>query len=183
MLNATINSDKIFLFKQWKKHVFQLSLERGSIIMMPKPPGGVQLKAYIEFLKSLEVDCVVSLLQQHEIEQFSLAQEGNECHEQNIIFVNFPIQDHCVPQFFLPFNQLIEKLSQALNKNKIIAIHCYAGIGRTGITAASLLIKNGVQVDLALMDLSKTRGLRVPETLEQITWLHRHKEQLQESLL
>ncbi len=183
MPNVTINSDKVFLFKQWKKNVFQLNLENGSIIMMPKPPGGIQLKAYIEFLKSLEVDCVVSLLQQQESEQFSLTQEGNNCRENNIAFVNFPIQDHSVPQFFLPFNQLIEKLSQALNKNKIIAIHCYAGIGRTGITAASLLIKNGVQVDIALMDLSKARGLRVPETLEQITWLHRHSEQLQGSYL
>jgi protein-tyrosine phosphatase len=183
MPNVTINSDKVFLFKQWKKHVFQLNLENGSIIMMPKPPGGLQLKAYVEFLKSLEVDCVVSLLQQPEIEQFSLTQEGVECREQNIAFINFPIQDHSIPQFFLPFNQLIEKLSLALNKNKIIAIHCYAGIGRTGITAASLLIKNGVQVDLALMDLSKTRGLRVPETLEQITWLHRYSEQLLGSFL
>ena len=183
MSNVTINSDKIFLFKQWKKHIFQLSLENGSIIMMPKPPGGNQLKAYVEFLKSIEVDCVVSLLQQPEIEQFSLTQEGVECREQNIAFINFPIQDHSIPQFFLPFNQLIEKLSQVLNKNKTIAIHCYAGIGRTGITAASLLIKNGVQVDLALIDLSKTRGLRVPETLEQITWLHHHNEQLQGNIL
>ena len=183
MPNVTINSDKVFLFKQWKKNISQLNLENGSIIMMPKPPSGMQLKPYIEFLKSIEVDCVVSLLQQAEIEQFSLTQEGVECREQNIAFINFPIQDHSVPQFFLPFNQLIEKLSEELKQDKTIAIHCYAGIGRTGITAASLLIKNGVQVDLALMELSKTRGLRVPETLEQITWLHHHNEQLQGNIL
>ncbi len=183
MSNVTINSDKVFLFKQWKKLVYPLNLEKGSIIMMPKPPGGMQLKTYIEFLKSLEVDYLVSLLQPSEIEQFSLTSEAAQCRAQGIEFINFPIRDHSVPQFFLPFNQLIENLSLALNQDKTIAIHCYAGIGRTGITAASLLIKNGAQVDLALMDLSKARGLRVPETLEQITWLHHHNEQLHGSHL
>lgn len=179
MSQVTTNSDKIFMFKQWKKKIFPLKLEKGSIIMMPKPPGGVQLHAYSEFLKSINVDIVVSLLQQAEVEQFSLVQEGHFCREQCIEYINFPIQDHSIPQFFTTYNRLIGNLATSLNQGKLIAIHCYAGIGRTGLTAASLLIKNGVQVDLALMDLSKARGQRVPETLEQITWLHRHKKQLQ----
>ena len=183
MSNVTINSDKIFLFKQWNKNIFKLNLNTGSVIMMPKPPGGVQLTTYVEFLKSLKVDCVVSLLQQTEIERFSLIQEGQQCREMNIDFIHFPIQDHNVPQFFLPYNQLIEKLLRLVNENKTIAIHCYAGIGRTGLTAASLLIKKGVQVDMALMKLSKIRGLKVPETIDQITWLHRHNEQLLGSFL
>ena len=61
---------------------------------------------------------------------------------------------------------------------KNLAIHCYAGIGRTGLIAASILIKMGMQVDEALIKLSQTRGLRVPETIQQITWLHHHAEQL-----
>ena len=61
---------------------------------------------------------------------------------------------------------------------KNIAIHCYAGIGRTGLIAASILIKQGMDVDTALIKLSKTRGLRVPETIGQIAWLHRHASEL-----
>jgi protein-tyrosine phosphatase len=69
-------------------------------------------------------------------------------------------------------------LSSELSQGKNIAIHCYAGIGRTGMVAAGILMKQGQSVDLALLELSRIRGLRVPETLEQITWLHRHEDQI-----
>lgn len=179
MGNVTFNSDRLFLHKQWKKNIFRLKLGKGSITMMPKPAGGTQLKSYMEFLHSQGVDILVSLLQFDEVNRFGLVSEGSECQGLGIEFINFAIQDHRVPQFFIPFNQLINKLSIDIQQDKNIAIHCLAGIGRTGITAASLLIKQGISVDDALIKLSKIRDLRVPETLEQITWLHQNSEQLQ----
>lgn len=178
MNKASFNSDMVFLHKQWDKKVFQHHCETGSITMMPKPPGGEQLSSYIQFLAQRGINVLVSLLQFEEINSFSLINEGTHCETLDIEFINFQIKDHSIPQFFLPFNQLIEKLYADLKMGKNIAIHCYAGIGRTGLIAASLLIKTGLDVDSALIKLSKTRGLRVPETIEQISWLHHHAEQL-----
>lgn len=178
MNKVSYNSDRIFIHKQWDKQVFKHELSKGSISLMPKPPGGEQLADYIEYLQNRDVHVLVSLLQFDEVNSYSLINEGSHCKDFDIEFVNFQIKDHDVPAFFLPFNQLIEKLANDIKLDKNIAIHCYAGIGRTGITAASILIKLGLQVDSALIKLSQTRGLRVPETLEQISWLHHHAEQL-----
>lgn len=178
MINASYDSEKVFLHKQWEKKIYQYKLEQGSITMMPKPPGGIQLAPYVEFLKSRGINILVSLLQFDEVNQHSLVSEGFECEAAGIEFINFQIKDHSVPQFFIPYNQLVEKLSTDLNKGQNIAIHCYAGIGRTGILASSLLIKLGMQIDDALIGLSKARGLRVPETIQQISWLHHHIDEL-----
>ena len=178
MDNVSHNSDKIFLHKQWSNRIYSYKYGNGSLILMPKPPGGIQLPSFIEFLNEQGVDTVVSLLQFNEANAFSLADEPAVCRDFSIEFINFQIQDHGTPKFFVPFNQLVHTLANELENGKNIAIHCYAGIGRTGITAASILIKLGMKVDMALIDLSYARGLKVPETIEQITWLHHHSDQL-----
>lgn len=178
MSNAPSTSDNVFIYKQWDKQLFHCALKKGSITLMPKPPGADQLSAFVEYLQYKKIDVLVSLLQFDEVNRHGLVHTDSECQNYNINYINFQIKDHSVPQFFLPFNQLIEALCQDLQRGKNIAIHCYAGIGRTGLTAASTLIKLGMQVDEALIKLSQARGLRVPETLDQITWLHHHAQQL-----
>ena len=178
MADSSYSSDLLFLHKQWDKNIFKYQLEVGSIILMPKPPGGVQLESYIDFLSHREINVLVSLLQYDEINAHALINENTHSETNSIEYINFQIQDHSVPQFFIPFNQLVENLTNHIKSGGNIAIHCYAGIGRTGILAASILIKLGMQVDDALINLSKVRGLRVPETLEQISWLHHHADEL-----
>lgn len=178
MINPSSDSEKVFIHKQWDKSLFEYRLKSGSITLMPKPAGGKQLSAFVEFLKSKDIEVLVSLLQFEEMNTYSLVSEGSECERVGIEFINFQIKDHDVPQFFVPFNQLVEKLVAELKQGRNIAIHCYAGIGRTGLLAASLLIKQGMQIDQAMIELSKVRGLRVPETLQQISWLHHHNDDL-----
>jgi protein-tyrosine phosphatase len=178
-MNKALNKlDRTFIHKQWDKQLFSLGVGKGSITMMPKPPGGKNLTQFIEFLHGKDINVLVSLLQFDEINAFQLLQEGSISKEHGIDFINFQIKDHDVPNFFIPFNQLIELLANEIAQGKNVAIHCYAGIGRTGLTAASVLIKLGTQVDLALIKLSQTRGIKVPETLPQISWLHRFAEDL-----
>lgn len=181
MKTRSYSSDIIFLHKQWENKLYKFESEKGSIIMMPHPPGSTQLEYYIPFLQKEGVDILVSMLANEETQSLNLISEASLCELHDIEFINFSLQDHSVPQFFVPFNQLIEKLSNEFRQGKNIAIHCYAGIGRTGLTAASILIKNGFHVDMALLELSRIRKRKVPETLEQITWLHRHADELQKT--
>ncbi|HOP21538.1 MAG TPA: dual specificity protein phosphatase family protein [Gammaproteobacteria bacterium] len=179
MTNSTTNTDMVFLHKQWDQQLFEYQINNSSLYMMPKPPSGSQFPFFAEYLSKKKVDVVVSLLSFEEMNSFSLVEEGSECERHGIEFVNFSIKDHSTPQFFVPFNQLIENLVYDFKSGKNIAIHCFAGIGRTGIVAASMLIKMGYQVDMALIELSQARGLKMPETIEQISWLHRYAEELQ----
>lgn len=182
MSKTSSSSDNVFIYKQWDKQLYCYSLKKGSITLMPKPPGNDQLPAFIEYLQHKKIDVLVSLLQFDEINRHGLVHIDSTCQTYDIKYFNFQIKDHSVPQFFLPFNQLIETLCQELQRGQNIAIHCYAGIGRTGLTAAAALIKLGMQVDDALIKLSQTRGLRVPETLDQISWLHHHAQQLSNNM-
>jgi len=54
---------------------------------------------------------------------------------------------------------------------KHVAIHCRAGIGRTGIIAGAVLLKTGKTAKEAFALISDARGVRVPDTEEQEKWL------------
>ena len=49
------------------------------------------------------------------------------------------------------------------------------GIRRSTIIAGSLLIKPGYKTNDIIAHISKIRGLRLPDTDEQITWLKRQE--------
>ncbi|AWF81293.1 hypothetical protein BTJ40_10945 [Microbulbifer sp. A4B17] len=52
-----------------------------------------------------------------------------------------------------------------------IAIHCRAGIGRKGITASCLLIKDNMSSQEAIDMVSATRGIPIPDTQEQYDFI------------
>jgi len=52
-----------------------------------------------------------------------------------------------------------------------IVIHCRMGIGRSSIIAGAVLLQQGRKADDILQHISKTRGVRVPDTDEQVKWL------------
>ncbi len=50
-------------------------------------------------------------------------------------------------------------------------VHCRAGIGRTGIIAAGVLLHCGFEPQEAIEHISEQRGVAVPDTQEQIDWV------------
>ena len=70
--------------------------------------------------------------------------------------------------------QHLEKLNRMLSDGKNILVHCRQGIGRTGLVAACLLVKNGMSPGAAVDLVSAARGLPVPETTEQRDWIERY---------
>jgi hypothetical protein len=51
-----------------------------------------------------------------------------------------------------------------------VGLHCRAGIGRSGLMAAGLLMFLGEQETVAWDRVSKARGLSLPDTQEQRFW-------------
>src|SRR5205823_1851154 len=52
-----------------------------------------------------------------------------------------------------------------------VAVHCRAGIGRSCLIAAAVLVTGGYSADEAWAAVGRARGLAVPETAEQRAWL------------
>jgi protein-tyrosine phosphatase len=64
-----------------------------------------------------------------------------------------------------------------------VAVHCRAGIGRSGLVAAGLLVAQGRSPAEAFTAVSNARGVRVPDTPDQEAWLHRQAQSLRSAAL
>jgi hypothetical protein len=62
-------------------------------------------------------------------------------------------------------------IERELADGKVVYLHCHYGIGRTGITLASYLIRRGSSVDAALAALRAIR--KGPEGPQQVAFLAR----------
>lgn len=143
------------------------------LALMARPRGGEWLQDEVSAWQRAEIKLVVSLLESQEIRELELRDEGDLCAAGGIAFVHFPIADRGVPpsaQKFLPF---VSQLHTALLQGKPLAIHCRAGIGRTGLVAGCLLHLLGVPVKEIFHELSVARGLSVPDTAAQAEWVER----------
>ena len=65
---------------------------------------------------------------------------------------------------------LLEAVHEALAQGTAVAIHCHAGIGRTGVVSGCLLHRLGVPCDDIFHVLSRARGYAMPETAAQRAW-------------
>jgi protein-tyrosine phosphatase len=140
----------------------------GSIGIMPRPRGGDWLEDEMKHFKRAHVSLLVSLLESEEIRELELQAEALKCAQYGIAFLHFPIRDRSIP---LAANTFIKELSQRINDGEKVVIHCRMGIGRASIIAGSLLLLRGYKTAQILEKISAARGLKVPDTEEQVLWL------------
>ena len=87
-------------------------------------------------------------------------------------FDSFPIPDRGVPENVQDLSKLSRKIYLDCAGGDSTAIHCRASIGRSSLVAAAVLGHAGFTADDALARIQKARGLEVPDTTEQVQWLH-----------
>ena len=139
--------------------------------IMPRPRGGEDLRNEIAALRKDGIDVLVSLLESDEIRELELEDEAVLCAEYGISFLSHPIRDRGTPHSKSEFSSLIERLLNEMRARKSVGIHCRAGFGRTGITAACLLHGLGLPANEIFPKLSEARGVSVPDTEEQSKWV------------
>ena len=88
--------------------------------------------------------------------------------ETGLAWQEFAITDRTAPNHERQseFTALMRYISAALSDGNIIAVHCQAGIGRTGLVAASTLVWRGMSQDDAIMTVRTARPGAI-ETAEQ----------------
>jgi polymorphic toxin system DSP-PTPase phosphatase-like protein len=142
----------------------------GRLAIMARPRAGDWLDGEVDAWKTSGIDMVVSLLEPQEVLELELQREADLCGARGIDFVSFPIPDRGVPDRD-GATQMARALAARLRERRAIAIHCRAGIGRSSIMAACVLIMSGIEAERALALIKGARGLNVPDTDEQRDWV------------
>ncbi len=147
------------------------SYDDGFLAIMAKPRNGDWLEDEISGLSTLGVNVVISLLDFGEILELGLREENKICEANGIEFIAFPIKNRSVPESPARTVQFVRNLHLKLLAGKSMVIHCRAGIGRSGLMAACLLVHAHESPRKAFARISKARKLNVPDTQEQIDWV------------
>ena len=141
----------------------------GRIFIMPKP-SYLSIDIDMRYYSSMGVDKIISLLEYDEADNEGLTNEADECGNVGIDFEQYPIRDGDIPKM-KSFIEFVKKIYSEIYNGKNIAVHCYAGIGRSGIFTCSLLKMNGLKTDEAVDLVTEKREYPVPETGEQYNFL------------
>ena len=143
----------------------------GKLAIFAHPRGGEWLLDEIRALKGDVLDVIVSLLTKEEDEEINLLAEQEVCEGLGLQFIQFPIDDVSVPASSAATLELVNALDESLSKGHNVGIHCRAGVGRSGMIAAGLLMMGGLSPEEALAEVSNARGVIIPQTDEQREWL------------
>ncbi len=86
------------------------------------------------------IDTLVSLLEPVELELLKIENLPEACKGQGIELVRFPIPDLSPPASVSDFTHLMKQIRERLDESRTVAVHCRAGLGRTGLTAACAIV-------------------------------------------
>lgn len=143
-----------------------------SLAIMPRPLGGDALEDEVLKWKRSGIDSIVSLLPQVEMNELEISPEESMCLLHGIAYHNFPIADFGLPEPAADFFILVDRLVKDVKEGNVVAVHCRAGIGRSGLTVASILLNLGISSDQVFAVIEKARGVKAPDTDSQLEWFH-----------
>ena len=149
-------------------------IEPYRVALMPRPRGGEWLGEEIAGWRRVGVGLVLSLLESAEVRELELGAEQSLCTAEGIQFLSFPIPDRGTPASARELTTVLVRIHGELLSGKAVAIHCRAGIGRTGLVAGCLLHMLQVPYEDIFHLLSRSRGLSVPDTSAQAEWVERY---------
>ena len=133
---------------------------------MPGESSASEQSAILSDLKELYnrgVRCLLSLAE-------TPPYFGDMCKKAGIKWIYFPIPDFGVPTDMHEYERIIKKSIEHLQEGEPICVHCFAGVGRTGLGLASIL---GVYYSMdGSRAIDTVRSTRVAiETREQTSFV------------
>jgi protein-tyrosine phosphatase len=140
---------------------------RGKLFLSSRPRGGDWLEDELLGWQGSGIDTVVSLLTDEEEQELDLVDEAVKARKHEFVYVSCPIPDRGIPSNTSTLSNLVETIHRYLQQGKSVLVHRRQGIGRTGLVAASLLVREGMEPGTAIQEVSKVRGVHIPETPEQ----------------
>jgi protein-tyrosine phosphatase len=130
----------MFLFGKKEETCVQIPLEvKGRIYCSPMPfgpydPGNALLKIY----KKKKIQFVVMLVTDAELEKKAKKNVIKIYQDHHIEPIRFPIADYTSPELYT-FSKVVDQVSGYLRAGANVAVHCNAGVGRTGVMTSCIV--------------------------------------------
>ena len=94
-------------------------------------------------------------------------------------YCSFPIRDMGVPESAAAMTAILESVRAAYQEDQRIYVHCWGGVGRTGVVVGCWLVECGLSGEAALAELARrfvtmdkaSRFRASPQTWEQVGWI------------
>ena len=144
----------------------------GKLFVSSRPRGGDWLSDETQRWRERGIQTVLSLLTREEETELGILDESVEAAKKGIKFISFPIPDRGVPGSSTAAIEVFDEVYNELQRGKNVLVHCRQGVGRAGMVAASLLVLDGTEPHAAIEEVSKARGVRIPETPDQEQWIY-----------
>lgn len=116
---------------------------------------------------------VVTLNEQEELDGLGLTHLGGQIVEAGFWWRHMPIVDMNVPVAPFEENWQFEgkQIIACIDAGERVILHCLAGLGRTGMIAARLLVEMGMSSEQAIIEVRRLRP-RAIQTAEQEDYIH-----------
>lgn len=138
---------------------------------MPKP-SAERLDADVQHYRTIGINVIVSLLAKTEATELGLQAEAITCANHHLQFLQLGIPDFGLPAL-APFTTLVRQIATKLTNGESVAVHCRAGIGRSGMLACCTLIELGLSPADAIEQVTTSRGQEVPDNDQQTDFIYR----------
>jgi len=147
------------------------NIGEGSLSVMAKPVSGEWIEDEFKNIANAGIHRIVSLLERAKSYEVGLSNEKILTKKNGMEFINYPIKDKELRESLNEYIELVNRLYQGIESGINTVIHCRAGIGRTGMVAAGILLRFGLSPEEAFDQISTKRRVTVPDTQEQIDWI------------
>lgn len=115
----------------------------------------------------ISADVLVSLVEPAEYARLGIPGYHEEVRRRGFELLELPIRDGGVPASMSDLGELVAQIDARLRAGQNVVIHCAGGLGRSGVVAGCLLVRQGATAAEAVAALRACRGDRCPETEAQ----------------
>ncbi len=149
-------------------------IEDGRLAATPMPGITASFDHDLDLLKQAGITVLITLTEQN-FPQAILAQHG-------LRNLHFPIADRKAPST-AETDVLVNQMHDLLNHGEVLAVHCLAGLGRTGTILAAYMVKEkGVSAQVALNQIRHFNRQFV-QTDDQEDFLMEYEVQQEQTVL